>query len=182
MVVSPQPSARCNYRVIGFFSVVAFATVASAFSLQDLREDKKLTPENFNKRFAKFKFEFAAPVQTPEQFIARKTGDCDDYATLAAAELAARGYTPKLIAVRMRKEIHVVCYVKEANGYLDYNYRSKRSGLVRCGAEMEEIAESVSKYFKAPWTSASEFTYGDGVKRMVSTVRAQKLANNAIAR
>lgn len=158
------------------------ATASSAFTLKDLREDTKLTPQTFSKRFAKFKFEFAASVQSPEQFIFRETGDCDDYATLAAAELRARGYTPRLIAVRMKKEVHVVCYIEEANAYLDYNYRRKGNGLVKCGSQIDDIAESVSKYFKAPWTTASEFTYSEGVKRLVSTVRSQKMASNPTPR
>lgn len=175
---SPRPARKLSHRIVSLLAAVGMTAAASAFTLQDLKNDQALTPHTFAKRFSKFKFEFAAPVQAPEDFIARKAGDCDDYATLASAELAARGYTPRLIAVRMKKEVHVVCYVAEANGYLDYNYRSRGNGLVKCGGDIDEIADSVSRYFKAPWTTASEFTYGEGVKRLVSTVRSQKLASN----
>jgi hypothetical protein len=142
---------------------------ASTLTLEELHALPGVTPQNFSSHFADFSFTFRADVQTPADFLARHDGDCDDFATLAAAELAARGYTPRLIAVRMKREIHVVCYVAEANGYLDYNLRAK-GGFVPCGAAIPQIAASVIKSFKnSAWSSASEFTYDGRVKRLVET-------------
>lgn len=148
-------------------------------TLEQLNNDATLTPQTFARHFAKFRFEFHADVQKPTDFLASEAGDCDDYSTLAAAELAARGYHPRLISVRMEKVVHVVCYVTEANAYLDYNKRAKGSGLVACGADLADVASSVAKSFKSTWASVSEFTYGDGLKRLVSTtLAANRLASN----
>jgi hypothetical protein len=117
-------------------------------------------------------------VQKPEDFLRAEAGDCDDYSTLAASELSGRGYHPRLVAVRMKGLVHVVCYVAEANGYLDYNKRSHGSGLVTCGSDLSQMADSVAKSFKSNWTSVSEFTYSDGVKRLVSTTIAKNNSDN----
>ena len=102
-----------------------------------------------------------------------KAGDCDDYSTLASSELSARGYQTHLVSVRLKNVVHVVCYITEANGYLDYNLRAKGSGIVHCGPSLAEIADAVAKSFDSTWSSVSEFTYRDGVKRLVSTAVAQ---------
>jgi hypothetical protein len=140
-----------------------------ALTVEQLRKDATITPQTFARHFSNFRFVFRADVQSPEQFLASEAGDCDDYSTLAAAELSARGYHTRLVSVRMENVIHVVCFVAEANGYLDYNKRAKGTGLVMCGPDLWTIADSVAKSFKSSWTSVSEFTYGDGVKRLVAT-------------
>jgi hypothetical protein len=151
---------------------------ARAVTLEQLHKDATLTPQTFARHFSKFRFVFHADVQKPEEFIAAEAGDCDDYSTLAAAELSPRGYHPRLISVRLQNVVHVVCYVNEANGYLDYNKRAKGSGIVASGSNLNEIADSVAKSFKSSWSSVSEFTYSDGVKRLVSTtVASNRLAS-----
>lgn len=156
--------------ISGFYGLAFLAGVeAQAVTLDELRSDQNLTPESFVRYFADFKFVFAADVQSPELFLANEAGDCDDYSTLAASQLKARGYTTRLIAVRMKSEVHVICYVEEIQGYLDYNNRKRSNGVVHAGSDLAEIADSVAKSFKSKWTSVSEFTYSDGVKRLVST-------------
>lgn len=152
-------------------SVLLLSCATHALSIDELRSDPRLSPETFARHFSNFKFVFRADVQTPEVFLASRAGDCDDYSTLAAAELRQRGYTPRLISVRLRNVAHVVCYVEEAKGYLDYNYRAKGNGIVRCSSNLSEVAEIVAKSFKSSWSSVSEFTYADGVKRLVSTTK-----------
>lgn len=149
-----------------------------ALTIQDLRNEQNLAPQNFARHFAHFKFVFAAQVQKPEDFLAREAGDCDDYSTLAAEELAARGYRTRLVSVRMKHAVHVICYVEEAGGYLDYNRRARGNGLVSCGSDLAEIGDSVAKSFKSTWTSVSEFTYNAGVKRLVSTSLARTRTRN----
>ena len=142
---------------------------STALTIEQLRTAPNLTPLNFSSLFSNFKFVFRGNVQAPDAFLSTESGDCDDFSTLAAAELAARGYTPRLIAVRMKKEVHVICYVNESSGYLDYNLRAK-GGHVPCNPDLAQIANSVAKSFKnAPWTSVSEFTFSSGVKRLVTT-------------
>lgn len=150
---------------------------ANALTVEELHALPNLTPANFSSYFASFTFTFRPDVQNPSDFLAARDGDCDDFATLAASELAARGYTPRLVAVRMRSEVHVVCFITEANAYLDYNLRA-RGGLVPCGPGLDQIAASVIKSFKnSPWSSASEFTYDGHVKRLVQTILPKPAPN-----
>src|SRR5437762_1046802 len=121
-----------------------FASETSALTVEELHSLPGVTPETFAGYFSSFQFVFRADVQEPNDFLRSQAGDCDDFSTLAASELAARGYTTRLVAVRMKQGTHVVCYVNEANGYLDYNLRAK-GGLVHCGPELSQIAESVVK-------------------------------------
>ncbi len=143
---------------------------AAAITLAELRADAKLTPERLMKYFAGFKFELGRTVQKPEAFLAAQAGDCDDFATLAADLLREKGYTTRLVAVFMPREVHVVCYVKETNGYLDYNCRRKPSPLVKCDGQLSAIALSVARSFRAQWRSVSEFTMkADGATNFVMT-------------
>jgi hypothetical protein len=151
------------------------AAAASAMTLEELRSDPNLSPETFATHFSNFKFVFNAVVLKPEVFLGAEAGDCDDYATLAAAELGLRGYHGRLVSVRMKNVVHVICYVTEAKGYLDYNLRAQGSGLVSCGSELPDMADTVAKSFKLNWTSVSEFTFNDGVKRLVKTTLARDL-------
>ena len=128
------------------------------------------TPAKFAKFFSGFEFVFHSEVQSPEVFLATEAGDCDDYATLAAAVLKEKGYTPRLITVRMPKVIHVVCYIEETHSYLDYNVRNKFIRTVGCGNSISDIAAKVAASYHEEWSSASEFTYEDGLKRLVATV------------
>ena len=142
---------------------------AFAVTFEEIHGDSSLKPETFAHYFADFRFVFNAEVQQPQSFITSRAGDCDDYATFAASELNARGFHARLVSIRMKSIVHVICYVEEAKGYLDYNYRARGTGIVPCGPGLTEIGDTVAKSFKAKWTSASEFTYGDGVKRLVAT-------------
>jgi hypothetical protein len=143
-----------------------------ATTLEEIESRPDLTPEVFAAYFARFEFKFQDEVQAPDVFLAARAGDCDDYATLAATVLQRRGYTPRLITVRMAKVVHVVCYVEETHSYLDYNLRAASPGVVRCGPEISDVARMVAKSYRAKWVSASEFTYdGDAkLKRLVRTV------------
>ena len=143
---------------------------ASALTLAELRTDPNLTPERFIKHFANFRYELARDVRKPENFLATRSGDCDDFATLAANLLREKGYTTRLVAVFMPDCVHVVCYVKEVNSYLDYNCRKQVSPLVKCDERLPAIAASVAESFRSNWRSASEFTFQDGVRHFVLTV------------
>jgi len=155
-----------NYRLL-FLWIFLFNL---GFTLNDLRNDPKLTPEKFAKYFADFEFEFHSEVQDPATFISRKAGDCDDFAILADLILREKGYHTRLIAVRMPGLTHVVCYVEETKSYLDFNNRIYLKRTVSCGNSIQEIADKVAKSLGARWTSASEFTYKNGIKQMVATV------------
>jgi Transglutaminase-like superfamily len=163
---------RCNNWFAGLalgVSLVMSPHTTSALSLAELRSDPKLTPERLLKQFADFKFKLGQEVQKPEVFLRERCGDCDDFATLAADVLRHRGYTPRLVAVFMPDSVHVVCYVNEINGYLDFNHRKDPSPVVRCDGALHAIGESVARSFRGRWLSVSEFAFRDGEKTFLST-------------
>ncbi|EEF62739.1 hypothetical protein [Pedosphaera parvula] len=139
-----------------------------AVTFQELQADKNLTPESLMRRLAHFKFRLTADLQPRDQFLASETGDCDDFATLAADVLKAKGFTTQLIAVHMEKQFHVVCYVKEVNAYLDYNNRKKPSPLVSTDGSLDDIADKVAHSFRTPWSTVAEFIYNAGVRRVIA--------------
>lgn len=141
-----------------------------ATTIEELENANHLTPDAFAHLFSGFEFKFHNEVQSPEVFLATQSGDCDDYAILAARVLKHHGYTPRLIAVRMPKIVHVVCYIEETNSYLDYNFRASPDGSIECRPEIAEIARSVARSYRLNWSSASEFTFEAETKRLVKTV------------
>jgi hypothetical protein len=151
---------------------------AHGVTLEELRNDSKLTPARFARYFADFTFEYHDQVQAPETFLSTQSGDCDDFATLAATILGEKGYTTHLISVRMANETHVVCYVEETKCYLDYNIRGCLFRTVSSDGSLNNIARKVAKSFDAKWTSAAEFTYAQGVKHLVNTLLADGVHTN----
>lgn len=141
-----------------------------ALTLEELRRESNLTPQRFARFFSEFKYQFHAEVQEPEVFLATESGDCDDYAVVAAMVLLEKGYHTRLMAVRMPGVTHVVCYVEETKCYLDYNNRMYLIKTANAEGTLRDIARKVAKSFNASWTSASEFVYTNGVRRMVATV------------
>jgi hypothetical protein len=162
----PSPIARISAIICLLLSTFSTA----ALSLEDLRKEKNLTPPKFASYFRNFSFNFRKDVQRAEVFLATKSGDCDDYSVLAAKILREKGYTPRLISVRMPGVTHVVCYIEETRSYLDYNFRGYTVGINSRDNVLETIAENVARSYEASWSSASEFTYSSGVKRLVQTV------------
>lgn len=148
------------------------AGLLEAVTLEELQADAKLTPKKFAKYFADFSYVYGEAVQDPKDFLFLRAGDCDDYAVLADMVLKPKGYKTRLILVRMPGQVsHVVCYVDEEKGYLDYNNRVYLIKIERSGSSLREIAAKVAKSFEANWTSASEFTYlGGSMKRLLVTV------------
>lgn len=152
---------------------------SSAATADELRKGPKLTPEKFAAHFSDFKFEFLEEVQTYDTFLARKSGDCDDYATLAAYVLRAHGYTPRLVAVRMKGETHVVCYIEETKSYLDYNLRKEGKKSVPSNGTTTDIAKKVAKSFNRDWLACYEFTFSGGVKRLVNNIIPNRTSPNS---
>jgi hypothetical protein len=128
------------------------------------------TPEHFAHQFAKFKFEFHAEVQDPAVFLKTQKGDCDDFATLADDVLTREGYTTHLIAVRMPGETHVVLYVDEIHGYLDYNFRAAKHPVLNSDGNLQHLATQVADTFHVPWTAVYEFNYHHQMKHLVTDI------------
>lgn len=155
------------------------AVSSQAITVAQLRTISKLTPETFASYFADFEFKFHDEVQDHEKFLASKSGDCDDYATLAADILGRNGYTPRLIAVRMKGETHVVCYINETKSYLDYNCRKDAKKTVPCNGSIKEIARKVAQSFGRDWVATYQFTFSEGIKRLVQSIVPNPSGNRA---
>ena len=146
----------------GFLTLVCliasgFCGAIQAGALSTLAGQADLTPENLIRSFAGFTFELSAQPQDAEIFLQRKRGDCDDFAILASRLLTERGYKTKLVAVMMAQQTHVVCYVKEAGGFLDFNHRADAHPIMASDGSLEDVAEKVAHDFRARWQMASEF-------------------------
>jgi hypothetical protein len=173
--VSPQPWLRLGRQLAAILgsllilTLLAPASSAREVTLAELRADPKLTPERLMGYFSDFKFELGRRVRERDAFLAKRAGDCDDFATLAADLLREKGYSTRLVVVFMPQTVHVVCYVAENHSYLDFNRRKEAAPLVPCKEDLEAIAASVAKSFRLPWHTASEFTFRNGTRRFVST-------------
>ena len=152
------------------FALLALAPGGRALTLEELQNDPHLTPERLAAQFSQFKFELRAEVQPPQKFLERRAGDCDDFATLAADVLRARGYTPHLVEVRMPGYLHAVCYVAETRSYLDYNRRGSFRRAVPCHGSLTDIAARVARSFNTEWTAVAEFSWERGNERTLQTV------------
>lgn len=141
--------------------------------MRELLDNPKLNAKKFASYFSDFRYEFSRAIQTPEVFLTRARGDCDDYAVLADYVLKQRGYTTRLIHIRLAGRVaHAVCYVNEEKAYLDYNNRGVFFTLTRSGPDLREIASKVADSLEVNWTTASEFTYSYDTQRktMITTV------------
>lgn len=157
------------------------ARSASSLTLASLQAMPELTVKRFCAFFSEFRYEFHEQVQPPDVFLARRAGDCDDYAVLADVVLRERGHQTRLVAVRMVGMLtHVVCYVADNRVYLDYNQRMYLIKTQRCGPELEEIADRVARSLGGHWTTVSEFTFHDGLKRLVATKARLGLSPGAV--
>jgi hypothetical protein len=152
--------------------ILAIPLTSRALTMKELREMPKLTPEKLEKLFADFEYKFHPEVQPHDVFLRTQSGDCDDFATVAAEILKGHGYTPRMIAIRMKGETHVVCYVAEERGYLDYNTRKELRPVVPCSPDITAIAAKVAAGFRRDWVATYEFTYDakEDVKRLVSNI------------
>jgi len=155
---------RCVGLTAGILLLGTFSS--SAVTLEQLRQDANLTPDRLIGYFRDFKFKLGEKIQSPEIFLAAQSGDCDDFASLAAEVLRERKYTTRLIAVFMDGQTHVICYVEEVKGFLDYNRRQDRMGIQSTNGDLEDMADKVAAFFRLPWRCVGEFTYQAGDRRI----------------
>lgn len=130
-----------------------------AGALDDLEQRKDLTPEILIRSCADFTFELNDRPQDSETFLQRKRGDCDDFAQMASTVLNRHGYKTKMVVVMMDGATHVVCYVEQIHGVLDYNHRKDAHPIVPSDGSLEDIAQNVANYFRSNWRMVSEFRY-----------------------
>lgn len=94
-----------------------------------------------------------------------------DYVILADMVLPAKGYTPRLIVVNMPGIIcDDVCYVNESSSFIHFNRTNDALQLEASGSTIRQIAGSLAGSMNLDWTSASEFTYSNGLGQILATV------------
>ena len=141
-------------------------------SIGHLRGQPDLTPKKFSRMFSDFNFELFDYVQTPEEFLRTKSGDCDDYACLADDVLKPKGFETRLIHIRLvGMTSHAVCYVTEDGAYLDYNNRNIFFTMTRSDPSLRKIAGKVARSLNANWTSAFEFDFSFNNQRKNITAK-----------
>ena len=94
-----------------------------------------------------------------------------DYMVLADAVLSGQGYPSRLIRVRMPGIRSIdVCYVAAQSSFIYYGTANQAFGLVPSGSSIRQIADTLSALLGQNWTSASEFSYSNGLTSILATV------------
>jgi len=93
-----------------------------------------------------------------------------DYAILASTVLPPKGYTPRLILVNMPGTLDDVCYVNEATSFIHYSPTNYALQLVGSSSTIRQIATTLANSLSLDWTTASEFTYSNGMGQILATV------------
>jgi hypothetical protein len=94
-----------------------------------------------------------------------------DYVILAGNVLTGQGYRPRMVLVNMPGIVcDDACYVTEGSSYIHYDRGSYALQLQGSGPTLRAIATKLSSTLGLDWTSASEFTYSNGISQIVATV------------
>jgi hypothetical protein len=94
-----------------------------------------------------------------------------DYVILAGTVLTGQGYRPRMVLVNMPGIIcDDACYVTEGSSFIHYDRGSYALQLQGSGPTIRAIATKLATTLGLDWTSASEFTYSNGIPQIVATV------------
>jgi hypothetical protein len=94
-----------------------------------------------------------------------------DYVILAGNVLTGKGYRPRMVLVNMPGIVcDDACYVTEGSSFIHYDRGSYALQLQGSGPTLRSIAAKLSSTLGLDWTSASEFTYSNGIAQIVATV------------
>jgi len=94
-----------------------------------------------------------------------------DYIILASQVLPGKGYTPRLIVVNMPGIVcDDACYVNETSSFIHYTHTNYVLQLISSSTSIRAIATSLANSLELDWTSASEFTYSNGMGQLLATV------------
>lgn len=94
-----------------------------------------------------------------------------DYIILASIVLKGQNYTPRLILINMPGIIRDdVCYVNEASSYIHYTWTNAALQLHSSRPSIRQIANTLANSLSLDWTSASEFSYSNGLGQILATV------------
>ena len=135
-------------RYVSAFSCVV--GTARAGGLNDLLNQKDLTPESLARGFADFTFELASPDAGAGGVFTAQMRRLRGLSPIwRPPSWHRRGYTTKLVVVMMSTQTHVVCYVKEAGGFLDYNHRARLASHYHLRRFVGRIAGKVAGDFRS---------------------------------
>ena len=94
-----------------------------------------------------------------------------DYIILASQVLPVKGYTPRLILVNMPGIVcDDACYVNETSSFIHYTHGNYVLQLVPSSSTIRSVATALANSLELDWTSASEFTYSNGMGQILATV------------
>jgi hypothetical protein len=94
-----------------------------------------------------------------------------DYPILASMVLPAQGYTPRLVLVNMPGiVVDDCCYVNEAGSFIHYSPSTCVLQLEGSGSTIRQIAINMAGSLSLDWTTASEFTFTNGMGQILATV------------
>ena len=94
-----------------------------------------------------------------------------DYVILASMVLPTKGYTPRLVVVNMPGIVcDDACYVNESSSFIHFDRSTYAVQLEGCGSTVRQIATRLANSLNLNWTSASEFTYSNGLSQILATV------------
>ena len=93
-----------------------------------------------------------------------------DYVILASMVLPGKGYGARLIVVNMPGIVDDACYVSQAGSFIHYCPTNSALQLEGAGSTLRNIASTLANSLSLDWTSASEFTYSNGLSQIWATV------------
>jgi hypothetical protein len=94
-----------------------------------------------------------------------------DYVILADQVLLGNSnYTPRLILVNMPGLVDDACYVNQASSFIHYTHTNSALQLISSSSTIRDIANGLANWLNLDWTSASEFTYSNGMGQILATV------------
>jgi hypothetical protein len=94
-----------------------------------------------------------------------------DYVILASMTLTNQGYTPRLIVVNMPGIVcDDACYINQTSSFIHYDRGNYALQLEAAGSTIRNVATTLSTSLGVDWTSASEFTYSNGLCQVLATV------------
>jgi hypothetical protein len=94
-----------------------------------------------------------------------------DYVILASMVLPSKNCTPRLILVNMPGVVcDDVCYVNESSSFIHIDRSAYALQLQGSGSTIRNIATQLAGSLNLDWTSASEFSYSNGLCQILATV------------
>jgi hypothetical protein len=94
-----------------------------------------------------------------------------DYVILASQVLPGKGYTPRLIVINMPGIVcDDACYVNQTSSFIHYVHTNCVLQLISSSSTIRNIATALADSLNLDWTSASEFTFTNGMGQILATV------------